>query len=351
MNLASLILTLLPATALTMPNITRPNPQLPLAPIPLPPPGPSHSGPQIIKALTSLSRTTTPRLTLIAKIPLEGPLWEPEGIVRLAPTPSTPEDERFWVSAGEYTTPTSKYPNGEWRDGTDRTPGAGFAHFVIFNGRGKRLGDWVVTQEGDIEYHNGGLDYDGTHIWATLSQYRPNSTATIIKIDPANLTLERMFAVGDHQGGIIHATTSHALTTLTWGGRKATRWTLSPSSPQQQQQQHPLTPSVSPAAETINPSHWIDYQDCKFLGYHDGRPVMLCSGIATLAPGVEVGGLAIVDVETMVPVWEVPFMERTKAQGVLVTKNPMDVAVVDGRVRLYFAPEEGESVLYVYELQ
>ncbi|KAI8240449.1 hypothetical protein K4K55_000712 [Colletotrichum sp. SAR 10_96] len=340
-------------------NITRPSPSLPLAPSPLPARIPEDDN-HIIAALKTLSRSNLSRLKLIKKIPLEGPLWEPEGIVRLASPTSSSDEERFWVSAGEYTTPTSKYPNGEWRDGTDRTPGAGFAHFVIFDGRGKRLGDWVVTKEGDIEYHNGGIDYDGTHIWATLSQYRPNSTGTVVRIDPAKLELERMFGVADHQGGIVHNGIG-TLTTLNWGGRKASTWDLSSSAEsvayqQHEDKQHPLATStaaaaVHPSKEIINPSHWIDYQDCRYLGDHGKHEVMLCSGIATLAGGVEVGGLAIVDTETMVPLWEVPFMERTEAQGVLMTKNPMDVALVNGRVRLYFAPEEGESVLYVYELQ
>ncbi|KAK1473197.1 hypothetical protein CCUS01_17227 [Colletotrichum cuscutae] len=78
---------------------------------------------------------------------------------------------------------------------------------------------------------------------------------------------------------------------------------------------------------------------------------MLCSGIAMLAPGLEVGGLAIVEVEGMVPLWEVPFMASMGRKSVLMTKNPMDVAVVGGRVRLYFAPEEGKSRIFVYEVR
>lgn len=222
-----------------------------------------------------------------------------------------------------------------------------------------------------MQYHNGGLDYDGKHIWATLSQYRPNTTGTVVRIDPAELGTEEVFRVADHQGGIVHDTATRSLATLNWGGRKARRWNVDESSAttrrgrgpdaggrrqqQQEQEQRPLSGKSEdfdlPAAETVNPSHWIDYQDCKSLGRVGSRPVMLCSGIATLAPGVEVGGLAIVDVETMVPVWDVPFMERTEeGKRVLMTKNPMDVALIDGRVRLYFSPEEGRSTLYVYEL-
>ncbi|KAF9871982.1 hypothetical protein CkaCkLH20_10614 [Colletotrichum karsti] len=342
------------------PNITRPDPKIPLAPSPLPPPGPAASGAEIAAQLMTLSRSNISRLKLIKKVRLQGDLWEPEGIVRLAHSSAAEEEERFWVSAGEYTVPTRKYPDGEIVDGTDRSAGAGFAHFVVFDGEGTRLGDWVVSEEGDLEYHNGGLDYDGTHIWATLSQYRPNTTGTVVKIDPAELRMEKVFKVKDHQGGIVHDVETDSLSTLNWGGRKARRWNLrSASAVNDGREQRPLgdvredgAHFDSPAAEIENPSHWIDYQDCKSLGDVGSRPVMLCSGIATLAPGVDVGGLAIVDVETMVPIWEVPFMKRTEeGKRVLMTKNPMDVALVGGRVRLYFSPEEGSSTLYVYELE
>ncbi|KAL0938087.1 uncharacterized protein CTRU02_207818 [Colletotrichum truncatum] len=335
-------------------NMARPDPSAPLAPTPLPSPGPARDSGEIIKQLMTLSRANIDSLKLVKKVEFEGDLWEPEGIVRLS-HPSNGDEERFWVSAGEYTTPTVKYPGGEWRDGTDRSAGEGFAHFVVFDGEGKRLGDWVVSEEGDIEYHNGGLDYDGQHIWATLSQYRPNTTATVVRIDPVKLEMERVLRVRDHQGGIVRDTEKNTLTTLSWGGRKARLWSLDERALSSRDEQQPLTSASeefsSPRKEVVNPSYWIDYQDCKFLGYFEGRPVMLCSGIATLALGVDVGGLAIVDAETMVPVWEVPFMERTaEGKRVLMTKNPMDVALVGGKLRLFFLPEEGTSTLYVYEL-
>ncbi|GKT71484.1 hypothetical protein ColTof4_03907 [Colletotrichum tofieldiae] len=388
-------------------NLTRPDPAIPLAPVPLPPPGPARDGREIVRQLMGLTRSGIgggggpggeSRLRLVERIELEGELWEPEGIVRLAGESGGggDEGERFWVSAGEYTVPTKKFPDGKWVGGTDRSAGAGFAHFVVFDGTGKRLGDWVVSKEGDLEgracggkgrltgtqYHNGGLDYDGQYIWATLSQYRPNTTGTVVKIDPVALTMEKVFRVGDHQGGIVHDVETGTLTTLNWGGRKARRWDLRKGTGvevwRKEEEQVRLGDAAdggrgetgrgggveregfnAPEKEIVNPSYWIDYQDCKSLGRVDGRSLMLCSGIATLAPGVEVGGLAVVDAEEMVPIWEVPFMERTGArgggrgeggEGVLMTKNPMDVALVGGRVRLYFAPEEGRSAVFVYEV-
>ncbi|KAK1521285.1 hypothetical protein CPAR01_14808 [Colletotrichum paranaense] len=387
-------------------NLTRPTPNVPLAPVPLPEPGATRDGAEIVKQLTGLSRSSMSgdqgaRLDLVKVIELEGELWEPEGIVRLAGNgmegndrerdpvdvdeEENGDEERFWVSAGEYTVPTEKYPDGKWIDGTDRSAGAGFAHFVVFDGRGRRVGDWVVSEEGDLEYHNGGIDFDGRHIWATLSQYRPNSTATVVRLNPVSVEMERVFQVADHQGGIVHDVHNGTLTTLGWGGRVARRWDISKAGMtwegetgggigKGEQAQLGKRGEVDyngevdgPQTTIVNPSHWIDYQDCKSLGIVDGRHLMLCSGIATLAPGLEVGGLAIVEVEGMVPLWEVPFMERTgvvpwtgdedhieasmRRKSVLMTKNPMDVAVVGGRVRLYFAPEEGKSRIFVYEVR
>lgn len=155
----ALILTLVPTSlatagipAMTAANVTRPCPPVPLAPSPLPVPGPARDGAEIARQLTTLSRSDVSRLVkLVKKVRLEGDLWEPEGIVRLARPGAAEDEERFWVSAGEYTVPTEKYPDGDIIDGTDRTAGAGFAHLVVFDGRGTRLGDWVVSEEGDLE--------------------------------------------------------------------------------------------------------------------------------------------------------------------------------------------------------
>ncbi|KAM0276522.1 hypothetical protein ACHAQH_006671 [Verticillium albo-atrum] len=316
------------------PNITIPQPSTPFAPSPLPPPNPLTHADEILLQFSKLTRSTSWRL--VSKIPFEGQLWEPEGIVKIGA-------DRYFVSAGEYTVPTEKFPDGERRDGTDRTTGAGYGHVVVFDGQGQRIADATLSEEHSTEYHLGGIDYDGEFIWATLSEYRPNSTATIIRLDPATLTYESLFRVDDHQGGIIHDASTRSLTTLDWGGREGSIWSLEKTNP-------PPPKFVPPERRVTNPSHWIDYQDCKFLGHakmYEGRGVMLCSGIAKLADEVEVGGIAIVDALTLVPLMEVPITMRTN-NGVLVTKNPVEVDVVDGLMHLYFLPEEGHSTLYVY---
>ena len=80
---------------------------------------------------------------------------------------------------------------------------------------------------------------------------------------------------------------------------------------------------------------------------------MLCSGAATIGSGAfsyNLGGVAIVDVETMVPLMEVPIAMRSLL-GTPVTQNPVEVSVEDGKLRLYFLPDQHLNTLYVFEAQ
>lgn len=122
-------------------------PSVPFAPSPLPPSHASSDGENIIEMFQGLSRNTV--WNPVENITFEGNVYEPEGIVRLGP-------DRWIVSAGDWTEPTVTYPDGP-RNGTDRSAGAGFAHMIVFDGKGKRVADITVTQRGASEYHTGGI--------------------------------------------------------------------------------------------------------------------------------------------------------------------------------------------------
>ncbi|KAH6653729.1 hypothetical protein BKA67DRAFT_658072 [Truncatella angustata] len=330
------ILSLLPSASRL--NITIYQPNTPLAPSPLPPPGASSACDEIVAQFIVLSRST--KWNIVDKVPFEGDTFEPEGLVRLG-------SDLYMVSAGEYMERTVKYSpdGGTWIDGTDRSAGAGFAHMMVFDGRGRRIADASISEAGSLEYHNGGIEYDGTHLWATLSQYRPNTTGTLVRMDPGRLEPEVVLKVADHQGGVVRDSFGGGLlTTFNWGSREASLWP----------QVHSLgaSPKFStPLATVRNPAHYVDYQDCKHLGrprYYGNVSVMICSGIANLGEGVSIGGLALVEMHTMRPLYEVPMM-MTSDLGALITKNPMDVALVDGKMRFYFLPDERNSTLYIYE--
>ncbi|KAJ5191593.1 uncharacterized protein N7498_010578 [Penicillium cinerascens] len=116
-------------------------------------------------------------------------------------------------------------------------------------------------------------------------------------------------------------------------------------------------------------SFFIDYQDFKFLGHQmlpkvilahsDAREstksvkrpiIMFCGGVDTIGslPSFYLGGIALVDLQTMQPIWEVP-ISMTSELGTPVTQNPIDIAVVDGKLRIYCLPDQHNSTLYVYE--
>jgi hypothetical protein len=321
-------------------NITIYQHGVPLMPNPLPPSHAASDGGEIISLFQGLGRSTVWKS--IANITFQGDTYEPEGMVRLA----SHGVERYIVSAGEYTAPTTHY--NQTINGTDREPGAGFAHLIVFDSNGTRIADATLTAQGDIEYHNGGIDYDGQHIWCTIAQYRPNTTAHVARVDPCTLQPTTIFHIKDHEGGIVHDVQTNNIWTLDWGSRNESLFNLN-RLPHNAAHEGVFT---RPEKVNRNPSYFVDYQDCKFLGrsqlYAD-RPVMLCSGVATIA-NYSLGGIALVDVETMAPLAEVP-IPLVSSKGVSLTQNPVEVSVVDGKLRLYWLPDQHNSTLYVYEAQ
>ena len=311
-------------------NVTIHQPGVAIAPSPLPAPNPSSHSEEIIRQFVQLDRTT--KWALVEKIAFEGDTYEPEGIVRLG------DGERYFVASFQriYPLPGDNSPNPHYE---------GFAHLLIFDSQGSRVASATLTESGAAEHHAGGIDYDGTHIWATLGQNKPgpNSTATLVRIDPETLHVEPMLRAADHLGAAVHDVETGNVLTLNWGARKAYVWNL-------RYKAAPQPAFTQPRALVANPSHWVDYQDCKFLGHSQRfgfRPVMICSGITKLY-GTVIGGVSLVDMESMVPLYEVPLTMRSD-QGALVTKNPMDVAIVDGKLRLFFLPDERNSTLYAFE--
>jgi hypothetical protein len=296
----------------------------------LPDPPAAH-GAQIAQLVRQVTRDTTWKL--VDSVPLQARTWHPEGIVKLG--------DRWIVSSVQVTEPTVKYPDGQIIDGTDRTPGAGFGHVMSFDAHGVLLADRVLNPPGALEYHPGGLDYDGRRIWVTLAQYRPNSTSTFMRVDPRTLAATPMLRAHDHFGGVVNDTARGRLVTLNWGSRAGSSWRIPP--------RPRLAGFARPRSVVLNPSHFVDYQDCKYLGPvpRERHPLMLCGGITQYGT-FQLGGLALLDTKTLAPVWEVPITLLSPA-GNVVTRNPIDVDVVAGRLRLYLAPDDDATTVFTYE--
>src|SRR4051794_27068878 len=292
---------------------------------------PAAQGAKIVRLFDQVTRDTSWKL--VGAVRLQADTWHPEGIVKLG--------NQWLISSVQVTEPTVKYPNGQLIDGTDRTPGAGFGHLMRFDAQGRLLADKVLNRAGALEYHPGGLDYDGRHVWVTLAQYRPNSSSTFLRVQPGTLSVTPVLRAHDHFGGVVDDTARGRLVTLNWGSREASSWRGVVRSR--------LDRFAKPRSVVANPSHFVDYQDCKYLGVvpRHRHPLMLCGGITQY--GVfQLGGIALLDTKTMEPIREVPLTTLSPA-GNVITRNPIDVRVVHGRLRVYLAPDDDATTVFTYE--
>jgi len=324
----SRLATLIAALLLTLSLLAAPAAAVARTQLPDPP---AAKGAQIAQLFQQVTRSTSWKL--VDAVSLQAQTWHPEGIVKL--------NNRWIVSSVEVTEPTVKYPNGQIIDRTDRTPGAGFGHLMSFDATGRLLEDRILNPAGALEYHPGGLDYDGRHLWNTMAQYRPNSSSIFLRIDPMTLEATPVLRARDHFGGVVNDTARRRLVTLNWGSRAASSWRI-PRRPRLDAFSQPLT-------VVRNPSHFVDYQDCKYLGrVPDHRnPLMLCGGITEYG-AFGLGGIALIDTKTLAPVWEVPVTTLSPA-GNVVTRNPIDVDVVDGKLRVHLAPDDNATTVLTYE--
>ena len=98
-----------------------------------------------------------------------------------------------------------------------------------------------------------------------------------------------------------------------------------------------------------NPSGYIDYQDCKYLGGQEA----LCSGLNMYqmkkdGPRFALGGFEIVDLAANRAVFQMP-VELWTESGLPMTYNPFWIEPTATGLRAYFMPEDEKSTLYVFE--
>jgi Family of unknown function (DUF6454) len=254
----------------------------------------------------------------VSSIPVAFPTHHPQGMVKVGDT--------FFVSSVEVRVPTVRFETPV--DGFDRDTGQGVGHL------------FKMTR---TMYHPGGIDYDGRHIWVSVAEYRPNSRSIVYRIDPESMKAVEVFRYLDHLGGIVHNTDDHTLHAVSWGSRRFYRWTLD-------RNDRVTNATVPPETlRRLNPSHYVDYQDCKYVG---GRR-MLCSGVTEIRPSrgaapFRLGGLDLIDLRDGRPLHQVPVLLWTPG-GLDMTHNPAWFEPAGTGIRAYFMPEDNASTIYVYE--
>jgi hypothetical protein len=193
----------------------------------------------------------------------------------------------------------------------------------------------IAMGEGAI-FHPGGIDYDGVDIWVPVAEYRPDSRSIVYRVDPNTMRATEVFRFEDHIGAIVHDTDDGALIGVSWGSRRFYRWPVG---------------AYDRVTSTLNPSHYVDYQDCKYVG----RRRMLCGGVsefrqsATSSP-FRLGGLDLVSLEDGRPLHQTPVPLWT-AGGLDMTHNPVWIETSAAGLRAYFMPEDDASTIYIYDVR
>jgi hypothetical protein len=276
--------------------------------------------------IQSLDKSST--WTLLAATPLGFNTFHPQGMVKV--------NDHFFLSSVE--TIESPAPISDSKATYDRTPGIGQGHLFKFTANGQ-LVDHIILGEG-AQYHPGGIDFDGQSLWVSVAQYRPDSKSIVYRVDPDTMTSTEVLRFDDHLGAIVRDTDTGSLHGVSWGSRKLYSW-----------QQHAAGDGFSEATMTLNPSHYIDYQDCQYVLISK----MLCSGLSSYRGGsgtvFKLGGIDLIDLISMGPIFQLP-VTITTASGALLTQNPFFAELTgSGPLIFYFLPDDNHSVLYQYSVR
>ncbi len=266
--------------------------------------------------------------TLVDEVAVAFPTYHPQGMTRVA--------DAFFVSSVEVA--ETRASVGALSMGFGWARNAGVGHLFKFGPDGTLI-DSITLGEGST-YHPGGIDFDGEALWVPVAEYRPDSSSIVYKVDPETLEAVEVLRFDDHIGSLVYDPETDRLHGVSWGSRRFYAWQLDDGG-------MPVDVTAEPIANT---SHYIDYQDCQYVG----SARMLCGGVNRyVIPGGGVftlGGLELVDLERNQPVHQVP-VPLWVSPDLVMTYNPVHCESAADDLRCYFMPEDDTSTLFVYEVR
>jgi len=251
-----------------------------------------------ISTISTMSRSTP--WQLIDEMPLRFDAHHPQGMARVG--------SLWWISTVDI----------EARQG----------YVLGVDGDGQ-LVDRIPVGDRD-RHHPGGMDFDGDALWIAAAEYRPDSSATIYRLQPGERPT-RAFDVGDHVGAIARCGRDGDLVGWSWGSRRFYRWSV----------------EGALLASRENPAFFVDHQDCQWLG--DGQ--LLCTGVAEveLASGLGwLGGIGLLDTSALTMTREVPFPIYSPETGRVATHNPTWVEARPNDLVIHVLPDDAKGVLRSY---
>lgn len=182
----------------------------------------------------------------------------------------------------------------------------------------------------DVHYHPGGMDFDGEALWIAAAEYRPNSSASIQRMQLGSGP-QTMFTVEDHVGAVARCGATGDLVGWSWGSRRFYRWSV----------------DGTLLASRDNPAFFVDHQDCQWLG--SGH--LLCGGVAavTLAEGPGwLGGVGLLNTNDLVMEREVPFPHYSSSTGRVGTHNPIWSEVQGDQLIVHLLPDDAMGTIRSY---
>jgi hypothetical protein len=271
--------------------------------------------------------------TKVGETKLAGAAYHPQGLVRIA--------EAYYLSTVEILSGQSKLDPAI--DGYDRTPGTGKGHVLKFDLNGALLADLQIG-EGTV-YHPGGMDFDGANLWVPVAEYRPDSQALLYRIDPLAMRATKLFGFNDHIGGLSRNVDDNSLHGISWGSRRFYRFSLDS---RQSASPEALIPPKD--LRKLNHAFYIDYQDNQYLGNNE----MLYTGLTSFAAtpssnAFALGGFEIVDLETGLPVHQVPIKLYATSRRPMTTNATWFEATANG-IRAYFVPDDDVAAIHIYDV-
>lgn len=284
----------------------------------------SKQGKRVAKALMS---TDPNEWQLVESIDLKFDTYHPQGMLKV--------DDTFYITTVKVERRPRYTRQGKQVSVMDE--GAGKGYLMQFDAGGNLL-KCIELCEGTI-FHPGGMDFDGRYIWVPITKYYPYSRSLIVRVDVRNHQVEKVCYVDDSIGAIIHDTDNNILVGANWDADEFLAWRLDSALE--------VKDAELTAAERrhANTAKHLAIQDSKYIG--GGK--MVGFGLKN-GPKGRVGGFDVIDTRTFEKLRSADIELRTPRKSI-VSGNPSTIEIVGDKMRLYFAPEDNKTTLYIYQTQ
>ena len=284
----------------------------------------SKQGKRVAKALMS---TDPNEWQLVESIDLKFDTYHPQGMLKVGDT--------FYITTVKVERRPRYTRQGKQVSVMDE--GAGKGYLMQFDAGGNLL-KCIELCEGAI-FHPGGMDFDGRYIWVPITKYYPYSRSLIVRVDVRSHQVEKVCYVDDSIGAIIHDTDNNILVGANWDADEFLTWQLDSALE--------VKDAELTAAERrhANTAKHLAIQDSKYIG--GGK--MVGFGLKN-GPKGRVGGFDVIDTRTFEKLRSADIELRTPRKSI-VSGNPSTIEIVGDKMRLYFAPEDNKTTLYIYQTQ